>query len=116
MRLSKLIEECKLPGAVKEFLKTDIFINAMNYYEVKKWAAKQKEDGPDAITYQKVMDKFKEYEATIRDYIFMANDNSQLQTTYQKGTASLDSNIFKKHNNRHKSRPRRNRSHSGSRE
>ena len=25
LRLSKLIEECKLPGAVKEFLKTDIF-------------------------------------------------------------------------------------------
>ena len=40
------IEECKFPGAVKEFLKTDIFINAINYYEVKKWVAKQKEDGP----------------------------------------------------------------------
>ena len=100
---------------MKEFLKTDIFINAINYYEVKKWVAKQKEDGPDALTYQKVMDKCKEYEATVRDYIFMANDNSQLQTAYQKGTTSLDSNSFKKHN-RHKSRPRRNRSHSGSRE
>ena len=115
LRLSKLIEECKFPGEVKEFLKTDIFINAINYYEVKKWVAKQKEDGPDALTYQKVMDKCKEYEATVRDYIFMANDNSQLQTAYQKGTTSLDSNSFKKHN-RHKSRPRRNRSHSGSRE
>ena len=113
LRLSKLIEECKFPGEVKEFLKTDIFINAINYYEVKKWVAKQKEDGP--LTYQKVMDKCKEYEATVRDYIFMANDNSQLQTAYQKGTTSLDSNSFKKHN-RHKSRPRRNRSHSGSRE
>ena len=94
---------------MKEFLKTDIFINAINYYEVKKWVVKQKEDGPDALTYQKVMDKCKEYEATVRDYIFMANDNSQLQTAYQKGTTSLDSNSFKKHN-RHKSRPRRNRS------
>ena len=62
------------------------------------------------------MDKCKEYEATVRDYICMVNDNSQLQTAYQQGTASLDSNSFKKHNNRHKSRPRRNRSHSGSRE
>ena len=35
LRLSKLIEECKLPGVVKDFLKTDIFINAINYYEVK---------------------------------------------------------------------------------
>ena len=43
LRLSKLIEECKLPDAVKDFLKTDIFINAINYYEVKKWVAKQKE-------------------------------------------------------------------------
>ena len=115
LRLSKLIEECKHTAAVKEFLKTDIFINAINYYEVKKWAAKQKEDGPDAITYQKVMDKCTEYEVTIRDYICMANDNSQLQTAYQQGTASLDSNSFKKHSNKHKSRPRRNRSHSGSR-
>ena len=57
LQLSKLIEECKFPGEVKEFLKTDIFINAINYYEVKKWVAKQKEDGPDALTYQKVMDK-----------------------------------------------------------
>ena len=66
MRLSKLIEECKLPDAVKDFLETDIFINAINYYEVKKWAAKQKEDVPEAITYQKVMDKCKEYEATVK--------------------------------------------------
>ena len=85
LRLSKLIEECKFPGEVKEFLKTDIFINAINYYEVKKWVAKQKEDGPDALTYQKVMDKCKEYEATVRDYIFMANDNSQLQNSISKG-------------------------------
>ena len=46
----------------------------------------------------------------------MASDNSQLQTAYQQGTASLDSNSFKKYNNKHKSRPRQNRSHSGSRE
>ena len=97
-------------------MQTDIFINAINYYEVKKWAAKQKKDGPDPITYQKVMDKCKEYEATVRDYKSMANNNSQLQTAHQQGTASLDSNSFKKHNNKHKSRPRRNRSHSGSRE
>ena len=42
LRLSTLIEECKLPGAVKDFLKTDIFISTINYYEVKKWAANRK--------------------------------------------------------------------------
>ena len=62
------------------------------------------------------MEKCKEYEATVRGYICMANDNSQLQTTYQQGAASLDSNSFKKHTNKHKSKFRSNRSHSGSRE
>ena len=78
LRLSKLVDECKFPTdptSVKDFLKRDIYINALNYYEVKKWAAKEKEE---ELTYTKVMDKCKEYEATVRDYITMANDNSQL--------------------------------------
>ena len=98
------------PTNVKEFLKRDIYINALNYYEVKKWAAREKEA---ELTYTKVMDKCKEYEATVRDYVTMANDNSQLQTTYQQGTASLDHNSFKKQ--KFTGRGRRNRSNSGSR-
>ena len=95
LRLSKLVDECKFPTDptnVKDFLKKDIYINALNYYEVKKWAAKEKEA---ELTYNNVMDKCKEYEATVRDYVAMANDNSQLQTAYQQGTASLDHNSFK---------------------
>ena len=112
LRLSKLVEECKFPtAAIKDFLKRDIYINALNYYEVKKWAAKEKEE---ELTYTKVMDKCKEYEATVRDYIAMANDNSQLQTAYQQGTASLDHNSLKKQ--KFTGRGRRNRSNSGSRE
>ena len=60
------------------------------------------------------MDKCKEYEATVRDYVAMANDNSQLQTAYQQGTASLDHNSLKKQ--KFTGRGRRNRSNSGSRE
>ena len=74
-------------------MKRDIYINALNYYEVKKWAAKEQEAD---LTYTKGMDKCKEYEATVRDYVAMANDNSQLQTAYQQGTASLDHNSLKK--------------------
>ena len=80
LRLSKLVDECKFPTDpknIKEFLKRDIYINALNYYEVKKWAAKEKEA---ELTYIAVMNKCKEYEANVRDYIAMANDNSQLQT------------------------------------
>ena len=88
-----------------------IYINALNYYEVKKWAAKEQEAD---LTYTKVMDKCKEYEATVRDYVAMANDNSQLQTAYQQGTASLDHNSLKKQ--KFTGRGRRNRSNSGSRE
>ena len=63
LRLSKLVEECKFPtAAIKDFLKRDIYINALNYYEVKKWAAKEKEE---ELTYTKVMDKCKEYEALV---------------------------------------------------
>ena len=36
------------------------------------------------------MDKCTEYEATVRDYVAMANDNSQLQTAYQKGIGNVD--------------------------
>ena len=111
LRLSKLVEECKFPtAAIKDFLKRDTYINALNYYEVKKWAAKKKEE----LTYTKVMDKCKEYEATVRDYIAMANDNSQLQTAYQQGSASLDHNSFKKQ--KFTGRGIRNRSNSGLRE
>ena len=60
------------------------------------------------------MDKCKEYEATVRDYVAMANDNSQLQIAYQQGTASLDHNSLKKQ--KFTGRGRRNRSNSGSRE
>ena len=110
LRLSKLVEECKFPtAAIKDFLKRDIYINALNYYEVKKWAAKEKEE---ELTHTKVMDKCKEYEATVQDYIAMANDNSQLQTAYQQGSASLDHNSFKKQ--KFAGRGRRNRSNSGS--
>ena len=92
IRLSKLIDECKFPKEdISKFLKLDIFINALNYYEVKKWAAKQKETGEDAITYIQVMDKCKEHEAAVRDYVAMASDNPQLHTAFQQGTANLDS-------------------------
>ena len=60
------------------------------------------------------MNKWKEYEASVRDYIAMENDNSQLQTAYQQGTASLDHNSLKKQ--KFTGRGRRNRSNSGSRE
>ena len=70
--------------------------------------------GMTDLTYTKVMDKCKEYEATVRDYVAMANDNSQLQTAYQQGTASLDHNSLKKE--KFTGRGRRNRSNSGSRE
>ena len=89
-------------------MKRDIYIHALNYYEVKKWAAKEKEA---ELTYIAVVNKCKEYEATVRDYIAMANDNSQLQTVYQQGTASLDHKKQK-----FTGRGRRNRSNSGSRE
>ena len=59
LRLSKLVDECKFPTDptnVKDFLKRDIYINALNYYEVKKWAAKEQEAD---LTYTKVMDKCK---------------------------------------------------------
>ena len=109
LRLSKLVEECKFRTAA-DFLRRDIYINALNHCEVKKWAAKEKEE----LAYTKVMDKCKEYEATVQDYIVMANDNSQLQTAYQQGSASLDHNSFKKQ--KFTGRGRRNGSNSGSRE
>ena len=40
------------------------------------------------------MNKCKEYEETVWDYVNMASDNAQLQTAYQQGMASLDSNQF----------------------
>ena len=64
------------------------------------------------------MDKCKEYEATVRDYIAMASDNPQLQTAYQKGTAIVDNNNFKRSRFQGRRIGNRNRSssHSGSRE
>ena len=116
LRLSALIDECKFPSdAIKTFLKRDILINSINYYDVKNWAAKEKEDGENPITYTKVIDKCREHEATVRDYIVMASNNSQLQTAYQQGSATIDEKTFKrkqyKYNPKHRSR-----SHSGSRE
>ena len=91
IRLSRLIDECNFPTEeISKFIKRDILINSLYYYEVKKWATQQKEDGDDAITYNKVIDKCKKYEASVRDYIMMASDNSQLQTVYQQGSASVD--------------------------
>ena len=122
IRLSKLIDECNFPKdtanrkGIKEFIKQDIFINAINYYEVKKWVAQQKETGADQLNYLKVMDKCKEYEATVRDYVAMANDNSQLQTAFQKGIASIDNHSFKRNPRGRGRRFRsRSRSHSGDR-
>ena len=116
LRLSALIDECKFPSdAIKTFLKRDILINSINYYDVKKWAANEKEDGENAITYTKVIDKCREHEATVRDYIVMASNNSQLQTAYQQGSATIDEKTFRrkqyKYNPKHRSRSR-----SGSRE
>ena len=86
-----LIDECHFPTEeITKFIKRDILINSLNYYEVKKWATQQKEDGDDAITYTKVVDKCKEHEASVRDYIMMASDNSQLKTVYQQGSATVD--------------------------
>ena len=62
---------------------------------MKKWATQQKEVGDDAITYTKVIDKCKEHEASVRDYIMMASDNSQLKTAYQQGSATVDEKTFK---------------------
>ena len=56
IRLSALVDECKFPtDDIATFIKCDILINSINYYEVKNWASKQKEtadgDGDDLITY-----------------------------------------------------------------
>ena len=97
IRLSTLIDECNFPTEeITKFIKRDILINSLNYYEVKKWATQQKEDGDDAITYTKVVDKCKEHEASVRDYIMMASDNSQLKTVYQQGSATVDEKTFKR--------------------
>ena len=77
IRLSGLINDCNFPSQeITKFIKQDILINSLNYYEVKKWATQQKEVGDDAITYTKVVDKCKEHEASVRDYIMMASDNT----------------------------------------
>ena len=55
-----------------------------------------KEDGDNAITYTKVVDKSKEHEASVRDYITMASDNSQLKTVYQQGSATVVEKTFKR--------------------
>ena len=109
--LSALIDECKFPtDEIKTFIKRDILVNSINYYDVKKWAANETEDGENAITYTKVIDKCKEHEATVRDYIVMASNNSQLQTAYQQGSATVDEKTFKrrpqKYNRKHRSRSR----------
>ena len=45
IRLLGLIDECQFPkpDVITGFLKWNIFINAINYYEVKKWASQQPE-------------------------------------------------------------------------
>ena len=47
------------------------------------------------------MDKCKEHEATVRDFIAMASNNSQLQTAYQQGTANVDEKTFRRKQHRH---------------
>ena len=51
IRLSRLIDECQFPGPddIAEFLKCNIFISAINYYEVKKWESLQPETVDGAI-------------------------------------------------------------------
>ena len=96
-RLSALIDECHFPTEeITKFIKRGILINSLNYYEVKKWATQQKEDGDDAITYSKVVDKCKEHEASVRDYIMMASDNSKLKTVYQQGSVTVHEKTFKR--------------------
>ena len=108
IRLSSLINDCNFPSV-------EITKFSLNYYEVKKWATQQKEVGDDAITYTKVIDKCKEHEASVRDYIMMASDNSQLKTAYQQGSATVDEKTFKRKQQKfgHKQRSR---SRSGSRQ
>ena len=116
IRLSSLINDCNFPSAeITKFIKQDTLINSLNYYEVKKWATQQKEVGDDAITYTKVIDKCKEHEASVRDYIMMASDNSQLKTAYQQGSATVDEKTFKRKQQKF-GRKQRSRSRSGSRE
>ena len=105
------------PPEIEEFLKRDILINSLNYYEVKKWASQQKEVGGDKITYLKVIERCREYEATVRDYIAMKSDNSHLQTAYQEGehSATVEHNAFRRKQNRGR-KQQRFRSNSGSRE
>ena len=107
IRLSRLIDECQFPTEdIVTFIKQDIFINANNYCEVKKWAAH--------ITYTKIMDNCNEYKAAVCDYVTMASDNSHLQTAFQQGTASVDNNYFK--GNKSRGGGKRSSSHSNSRE
>ena len=45
IRLSALVDEYKFPtDDIATFIKRDILINSINYYEVKNWASKQKEN------------------------------------------------------------------------
>ena len=111
IRLAKIIDECQFPTEeITHFLKRDILISAINYYEVKKWASQQKEAGDTPMTDTEVMDNCKEYEATVCDYIAEASDNSQLQTAFQQGSVNVDSYNFKQ--NKYKDMGRRNRSSS----
>ena len=102
LRLSSLIDDCKFPSDdIKTFIKRDILINSINYYNVKKWAAQEKETGANTITYTKVMDKCKEHEATVRDFITLASNNSQLQTAYQQGTVNVGEKTFRRKQHKH---------------
>lgn len=112
IRLSRLTDECRFPTPeIAAFLKRDILINAISYYEVKKWVNQQKED--DAFTYLKVVDECRKYEAAVRDYISMKHDNPDLKTAYQEGIQKCDSNPFSRRRKKHRGRSR-SRSHSRS--
>ena len=116
IRLSKLIDECKFPTEatnVKDFLKKDIFIYAVNYFEVQKWVL-GKEDKD--ITHEKVLEECKKHESNVRDYLKMASENPSLQTAFQQTAASIDEKTFRRKGNKKSGYRRRSRTRSGSRE
>ena len=49
IQIPRLVDECNFPSEdMTDFIKRDILINVINYYEVKKWAVQQKETEADA--------------------------------------------------------------------
>jgi hypothetical protein len=80
VRLTRVLDDCKFPEAVRKHLRLDIFIHACRYYEVKKWCNKQSDTGADALTYEKALEKARAHETSIKDFQQMHADNPDLQT------------------------------------